>query len=68
MATGVYRTLMSGRFATGVLASNLQQRYNVTGTILYCLRAGRINVTTVGQYQQRTLTHRRRRFNTSKVR
>ena len=51
---------------------NLQQRYNVTGTILDHPRAGRPKVTTIGQDRQMTLTtdvdtarHRKvRRLNT----
>ena len=36
---------------------NLQQGYNVTGTILNRPRAGRSKVTTVGQDRQITLSH-----------
>jgi len=45
---------------------NLQQRYNVTGIILDRPRAAMPKVTMVGQDRQMTLTHRCRRFKTSK--
>ena len=70
------RLLATGIRATGVTRHidctrraiiNLQQRYNVTGTILDHHRAGRPTVTTVGQDRQMTFTHRCRRFKTSKI-
>ena len=47
------------RIGTGV-----QQRYNVTDTILDRRKVGRPKVTTVGEVRQMTLTYRRRRLNT----